>query len=95
MDAKLLGVPFVIWGILCIGLTVVWIIFWPSTKVTATDGMRYIILRWFHALTWLLLAFAAFLAAFNWLGGAGTARVVAFLSLITYLIFMATFVFSR
>ena len=76
-------------------LTVVWIIFWPSDKTTATAGMRFIILRWFHALVWLFLALAAFLAAFHLLGGASTARMVAFLALITYLVFIGTLFTTR
>ena len=95
MEAKLFGVPLVIWGVVCIVFTIVWVVIWPSDKVTSIDGVRYVILRWFHALTWLLLALAAFLAAFNWLGGTQTARAVALLSLSVYLIFMGTFVFTR
>jgi hypothetical protein len=95
MDAKLFGVPLVLWGALCLVLTVIWIIIWPSDKANAVDSLRFFILRWFHALVWLLLAIAAFLAAFNLLGGASTARMVAFLSLITYLVFMVTFTISR
>jgi len=90
MDEKFLGVPLVVWSALCLVLTVVWIIFWPSDKAAATAGIRFVILRWFHALVWLFLALAAFLAAFHLLGGSSTARMVAFLALITYLIFMGT-----
>jgi hypothetical protein len=95
MDGKFLGVPLVVWGALCLALTVVWIVFWPSDKATATAGLRFVILRWFHALAWLFLALAAFLAAFNASSGLATARVVAFLALITYLVFMGTFITTR
>jgi hypothetical protein len=95
MDGKLLGVPLVVWGGLCFALTVVWIIIWPSDKAAATAGLRFVILRWFHALVWLFLAIAAFLAAFNVLGGIAIARTVAFLSLLTYLIFVGTFLTTR
>jgi hypothetical protein len=95
MDGKLLGVPLVVWGVLCFALTVVWIIVWPSDKAATTVGLRFVILRWFHALVWLFLAIAAFLAAFNVLGGTATARTVAFLSLLTYIIFMGTFLTTR
>ena len=88
MDAKLFGVPLVIWGALCLVLTAVWIVVWPHDKASAVDGLRFLILRWFHALVWLLLAIAAFIAAFNVLGGASTSRIVAFLALMTYLVFV-------
>lgn len=95
MGAKLIGVPLGVWGLACLALTVVWVFVWPSTKTVPGDLVRYFILRWFHALVWLLLAAAAFLAAFDVLGGAGTARVVALLSLGVYLVFMATLLTAR
>lgn len=94
MQAKLFGVPLIIWGVVCIVLTIVWTVVWPSEKVTPDGGLRFLILRWFHALTWLLLALAAFIAGFNVVGGTATARTIAFLSLLIYLIFMATFIAS-
>jgi hypothetical protein len=95
MKAKLFGVPFVVWGLLCTILTIIWVFFYPSDTAVATDSVSFFILRWFHAVTWLLLALAAFIAAFNWVGGVATARRVAFLSLVTYLIFMGVFLTSR
>ncbi len=91
MDAKLLGVPLAVWGALCLVLTAIWVMVWPHEKAATADGLRFFILRWFHALVWLLLA----IAAFDVLGGAATARIVAFLSLITYLVFVVTFATSR
>lgn len=89
MQHKRFGVPFVVWGVLCCVLAVLWIIVWPSEQAATAQGLRFVILRWFHALVWLLLAAAAFLAASTAPGH--VARSVAFASLITYLIFMATF----
>lgn len=90
MEAKFFGVPLVVWGVLCCVLTIVWFVFWPSDKAASSLGFRFVILRWFHALVWFLLAIAAFVAAFNILGGPATARVIAFLSLVTYVIFIIT-----
>lgn len=95
LESKLWGVPNLVWGGVCLILTIVWIIVWPGDKVIPGDIVRFFILRWFHALTWLLLALAAFMAAFKLFGGKGTARFVAFLSLPVYLIFLITFVTSR
>lgn len=95
MDAKLLGVPLALWGVLCLLLTVIWAFNWPSDRAISVTGLRYVILRWFHALVWLLLTVAAFLAAFNVLGGATTARLISFLGLIVYLLFIATLVTTR
>lgn len=90
MEAKFLEVPLVAWGVLCCVLTIVWLVFWPTDKATSSLGFRFVILRWFHALVWFLLAIAAFVAAFNIVGGPATARVLAFLSFITYVIFITT-----
>ena len=93
--AKLFGVPLVIWGALCCALTVLWVVVWPSGKAAATSGLRFVVLRWFHALAWLFLAIAAFLASSNVLGGTATARPVALLSLLTYMAFMGTLITTR
>lgn len=94
MESKILGVPLVVWGGLCLALAVVWGIVWPSDRAGPVGAPRYIILRWFHALVWLLLALAAFCAAFDVLGGAA-ARVAAAIALIAYLVFILTLTTSR
>lgn len=94
MTRTFLGVPLLLWGIGCLVLTGVWVVLWPSDRVVAQEGLRFIILRWFHALTWLLLGVAAFVAGFNILGGARLAQPIALMSLVVYLIFMATFITS-
>ena len=88
MGAKLLGVPLVVWGGICLVLAVIWVSVWPSDKVTAADGLRFIILRWFHALTWLLLAMAAFVSASRTIWAASAANILALLSLLSYLVYI-------
>lgn len=95
MEEKLFGIPLVVLGGICLALTVVWVFVWPGDKATSLTGLRFFILRWFHALVWLLLAIAAFMAAFHAPGGAPAIRVVALLSLIVYLVFMFVFITSR
>jgi hypothetical protein len=95
MNTKLLGIPLPILGIACLLLTIVWLFVWPRDRAAHSALMPYIILRWFHALTWLLLAIAAFIAGYNILGGIHWAKAIALLSLIVYLIFIVTFITSR
>lgn len=95
MDAKLLGIPLSLLGIGCLALTVVWLVVWPRDRATRSAVIRYMILRWFHALTWLFVAFAAFIAGYNILGGTNLAKPIALLSLVVYLIFMVTFTTSK
>ena len=67
----------------------------PVTRRVAPNSLPHFILRWFHALVWLFLAAAAFIAGFDILGGANTARLVALLALITYLVFMVTIMTTK
>lgn len=94
-STKFLGLPLPIWGIFALVLAVVWLWVWPSDRVALPSSLIYFILRWFHALVWLLLAVAAFCASFPLLGGVRTAKPVALLALIVYLVFMFTLVMSK
>lgn len=88
MYTKLFGVPVFVWGGICLLLTILWIFVWPHNRVVPTDRLRYIVLRCFHALVWLILALAAFVAGFDGLGGESVAKPIAFLSLMVCLIFI-------
>ena len=92
---KLLGIPLTIWGIVCLVVAVIWVFVWPSNKRVEANSLSYFILRWFHALVWLFLAAAAFIAGFDSLGGVHTARFVALVALLTYLVFMATLLVTK
>lgn len=91
MNNQLLGVPYTVWGVLCLILAAVWAFAYPRNRVTPEYGLRFIILRWFHALAWLLLALGAFLASI----GSDAGSSIAFLALPVYLLFMLTFVTSK
>ncbi len=51
-----LNLPWFFWAVLALILSIVWVYVGPHTKLTPTPGFRYFIIRWGHALTWLLLA---------------------------------------
>ena len=88
MGARFLGVPLFVWAAFCLALAVVWVIFWPRKRAAGSGGLRYVILRWWHALTWLLLAAAAFIAGLNVEGGARLAKALSVVSLVVYLTFI-------
>jgi len=90
-----LGLPLWFWGLICLGLTLVWVVVYPRTLAARLTAWRFIVVRWFHALTWLLLAVAAFLAAFDPLGGAALAQPVALAALGVYIVFLLTTTVSR
>ena len=95
MGNKFLGLPLFVWALLCLALAGVWVVFWPSERAVGASPLRHVILRWFHALTWLLLAAAAFIAGLDAGANARVARTVALSSLVVYLIFMGTFLMSK
>jgi hypothetical protein len=91
MDTVFLGVPWFVWGFLCRAVAIIFTVIWPRGKHPGkARALQYLILRWFHALVWVLLAVSFFLRDGKVLGGSATANVLALLALLVYLIFMGT-----
>ena len=62
MQNTLMGLPVEIWAVICLAVAVIYFNFWPRPPRTATvprTAWQQLVLRWFHSLTWLFLAFAA------------------------------------
>jgi len=77
-------------------LAIIWIVFWPNNRVASPRGLRHVFIRWFHSLTWLLLALAALLGAFEDSAVNAFAQPLALASLIAYIVFLgATFTAKR
>lgn len=93
MSEQFLGIPFTVWGVLCLAIAAAFASFWPQAKVTGdTSTFRYLLLRWGHAAVWGLLAVAALLRG---LGGSGVtvvSQVSALLALVVYFAFVAALV---
>lgn len=51
-----LDLPWFVWAILALIIAVVYLFVWPQKAGATATGFRLFILRWGHALTWLLLA---------------------------------------
>jgi hypothetical protein len=91
MNTAFLGVPCLVWGLLCVAVAVIFTVIWPRGKRPGKESaLPSLILRWFHALVWVLLAVSFFLREGKVLGGPSTANVLALLALLVYLIFMGT-----
>lgn len=66
MGETLFGIPYFIWSLVCLGLAVLWYFVWPKDRTPEPIKQRpdykprptwvQVVLRWFHALVWLLLA---------------------------------------
>jgi hypothetical protein len=84
MSNGFLNVPWFVWGGVAALISLVWL-FWPGVSAIKTSsGLRYIILRWFHGFTWLLLALSFFVRSSN----AGLANQIALAGLAAYLLFI-------
>ncbi len=75
------------WAAIALILAVIYSFVWPKHRVGVQDGFRYLVLRWAHALTWLLLALSFILRglspALN-----GAANFIAAASGLVYLLFI-------
>ena len=72
---------------------------WPRPKnagiVPARPLWRHEVLRWFHALVWVLLVASCFVRPSQALDGSATANVLALRALATYAIFAGTLLTER
>jgi hypothetical protein len=93
MQERVLGVPFYVWGGLCLVVALVFTVVWPGDRVLPGEtGLRYLILRWSHVLVWLLLGVSCFVRGLGGEGGAGMANLIALAAGLTYLVFMVTLI---
>jgi len=51
-----LNLPWLAWAGLSLLVAIIYSFVWPKKVVTETTGLRYFIVRWGHALVWILLA---------------------------------------
>ena len=51
-----LDLPWFVWAALALAIAMVYSFVWPHKAGAAATGLPFLILRWGHALTWLLLA---------------------------------------
>jgi hypothetical protein len=55
MITGFLNLPWFLWAAVALIVAVIYSFVWPHKNVTLTSGFRFFILRWGHALTWLLI----------------------------------------
>lgn len=87
-----LNLPWFVWAAAALLIAVIYSFVWPQKAVTLTTGFRFFVLRWGHALTWLLLAINFFLrgVSSSW---NSTANLIALAAAIMYILFIVmTFV---
>jgi hypothetical protein len=80
------------WAGLCLAVAAVWVFVVPRPQLAGATGWRRFLLRWGHALVWLLLALSFGLRA---AGQSGLADPVAAAGGLTYVAFLGALVISR
>lgn len=84
--------PVLVWAVPCLVLAGVWLVVWPGGLAAGVQGWQHTLLRWGHALAWLLLALSAVLAS---LRAPGAARLAALGALAAYVAFLVALVTAR
>ena len=51
-----LNIPWFVWSAVALIVALIYSFIWPNDRIRDLTGFRFLILRWAHALTWLLLA---------------------------------------
>jgi hypothetical protein len=93
----LLDVPWLIWGGICLVVTAIYTVVRPSPGQPAAvhAAWRRPVLRWAHALVWLVLAGSCFLRITDGSGSEAVANGMALLALPLYSIFLVALVTDR
>jgi uncharacterized membrane-anchored protein len=81
----------------CLLIALIYLFIYPGRNDPAKSRprLRHIVLRWFHALVWMLLAMSSLMFGRVIPGGSFTGRVVALAALVLYLIFILNFLLDR
>lgn len=94
MGPTFIGVPLLVWGIVCLGVATLYYFVWPEPEADRPPRPAWmrLVLRWFHSLVWLLLAAACFL---QYGSTAAIGQVVGFVGLLVYVVFIVTAAVDR
>jgi hypothetical protein len=94
VEPTFLGVPLVVWGVVCLGVATMYYFVWPEPEADRAPRPAWmrLVLRWFHSLVWLLLAAACFLQS---AGAAQIGRTVGGIGLLVYVVFIVTAAMDR
>jgi hypothetical protein len=89
-------VPMYVWGLLSLGVAIAYSVFWPEARAARlAPGFARFVVRWFHALVWVLLAISFFVRGRGSPGAKVMADVLALAGLAAYLVFMGVTFWPR
>lgn len=82
-----LNLPWFGWAVFALVVAVIYSFVWPRRAATMATGFRFFVIRWGHAVTWLLLAINFVLRGIS-PSLNGLANLVALAGGISYFFFM-------
>jgi hypothetical protein len=56
-----LNLSWFVWAALALVIALIYSFIWPKDRIADLTGFRFLVLRWGHALTWLLISLNFFL----------------------------------
>jgi hypothetical protein len=56
MNKGFLNLPWFIWAVATLIIAVVFAFVWPQEEAMGATGFQFLVIRWGHTLTWVLLA---------------------------------------
>ena len=96
MDGTLFGIPYFTLGLMCLGLAVVWYTVWPKDRTPEPfkqlpeykprPAWLQSVLRWFHALVWVMLAATCWFADAGQTTLATASAMVAGIMYVTFVV---------
>lgn len=93
MGTTFFGISWYLWGGLCLVIALIYTALWPRPrKGTQRPFWRHVVLRWFHALVWLLLALACFARPLLPTGALWLSNMLAVLALLAYVTFIGVLI---
>src|SRR5919201_5613723 len=89
VSSSFLGVPGPAWGGLCVCLSLLFLVLWPSRVKPA--GFAFTVLRWGHSVVWALIALWFFLR--SWTPQVGdTVNLLLLLAGLVYAVFVVALI---
>ncbi len=89
------NLPWFAWAGLALIIAVIYFNLWPQKAVTNPSGFRFVVIRWGHALVWILLTISLALRGFS-SAFTGMANIIALAGGLAYVLFLImTFVVTK
>jgi hypothetical protein len=82
------NLPWLVWAGAAFLVAVVYFFVWPHKTGATTTGFRFFVIRWGHALTWLLLTINFILRGSS-PSLSGIANIIALFGALMYVLFIA------